>query len=294
MSVLPSTSGANFGSDRNFSDMGSGGAKNWCITYNNYEQECLQFNPETDQYMVCGLEIGEKNTPHIQGYIQLKKRTTLKSLKRRFPKHHLEVARGSPKQNVEYCTKDGKSHEHGELLKGQGARSDLTALKNEIDAGTSYERIRELDYGYALRYQRAIKNDIEYCRKPRSWPTELYIYWGATGTGKTRKAFESYPEAYWKTRGEWWDDYEGHETVIIDEFYGWLPISEMLRLCDRYPMQVPVKGGFRKFVAKRIIITSNVRYTEWWPSIEKTGAVFLAFERRITMCTEFKSLDIRN
>lgn len=262
-------------------------AKNWAITVNNPDGDfCLKFDPKTDQYLLCGEEVGDVGTAHIQGYVQLKKQTLLTTLKKRWPRAHLEIAKGSPKQNYDYCTKEGKSHEHGEMLKGQGARSDLNEVKRIIDQGGNIGDVRESSYSSFIRYQRAIIADVEYRRPDRAVTTEMVIYWGVTGSGKSHRAITEFPEAYWKTRGEWWDGYDGHETVIIDEFYGWISIDFMLRVADKYPLQVPIKGGFRKFVAKRVIITSNRHWNFWWPNVTNQ-AVWDAFERRITRCEEF-------
>lgn len=63
---------------------------------------------------------------------------------------------------------------------------------------------------------------------------------------------------------------------MFDEFYGGIKLSLILQLCDRYPMQVPVKGGFVPWCPNRIIFTSNCSPTQWWkdqevPNIEAFG-----------------------
>jgi len=42
-------------------------AKHWCFTINNYTAE--EATPDTSQffYLVIGKEVGENNTPHLQG-----------------------------------------------------------------------------------------------------------------------------------------------------------------------------------------------------------------------------------
>ena len=51
---------------------------------------------------------------------------------------------------------------------------------------------------------------------------------------------------------KWWDNYAQEEIIILDEFYGWLPYCEMLRLLDRYPCQVETKGGSINFAPNKI------------------------------------------
>lgn len=105
------------------------------------------------------------------------------------------------------------------------------------------------------------------CSTPRSHKTIVYIVQGPTGTGKSRWAMESYPDAYWKQRSNWWDGYAGHEHVIIDEFYGWLPFDLLLRICDRYPLLVETKGGQVQFQARTVILTTNKKPTEWYSNV---------------------------
>lgn len=87
---------------------------------------------------------------------------------------------------------------------------------------------------------------------------------------------DTYPNAYWKQRSNWWDGYFNHETVIIDEFYGWLPFDLILRICDRYPLMVETKGGQVQFVAKNIIFTTNSNPVSWYKS-----CYFPSFIRRV-------------
>lgn len=96
----------------------------WCFTLNNYtkiEYEFLSssFSNESERYFyIIGKEVGANGTPHLQGYISLKDRN---KKFRPLPKFgvfrgqndnkkqaiHFERARGSKKQNYDYCSKDG-------------------------------------------------------------------------------------------------------------------------------------------------------------------------------------------
>lgn len=87
---------------------------------------------------------------------------------------------------------------------------------------------------------------------------------------------DSYPNAYWKQRSQWWDNYNGEAVVVLDEFYGWLPYDTLLRLCDRYPLLVESKGGQIQFSATTLIITTNKRPDKWYNNV-----YYPAFVRRV-------------
>lgn len=103
---------------------------------------------------------------------------------------------------------------------------------------------------------------------------------GEPGCGKSRYVAEhAGASLYYKTRGEWWDLYSNEESVVFDDFYGWLQYDELLRVCDRYPHKVPIKGGFLDFTSKKIYFTSNTDVENWY-KFEKFDPA--ALFRRIT------------
>lgn len=83
--------------------------------------------------------------------------------------------------------------------------------------------------------------------------------------------------------GQWFDGYEDHEAVIFDDLdHESKPNRGMfLKLFDRYPMKVPVKGSFRQWVPRRAFLTSNFHYGDLFPGDE-------AVARRIDEVFEIK------
>lgn len=152
----------------------------------------------------------------------------------------------------------------------------LQAIKEMIDSGLTDLEIANKDFPLFCKYYRSFTYYRLLSSSPRSEPPDVYVFQGPTGTGKSKTASELFPNAFWKTRGNWWDGYLDQETVIIDEFYGWLPWDLLLRLCDRYPLQVEVKGGTVNFNAKTIIFTTNALPCKWYKN-----CYFPAFERRV-------------
>ena len=122
---------------------------------------------------------------------------------------------------------------------------------------------------------------------------KVIVYIGETGAGKSRTAAEVATDGttYYKPRGEWWDGYQQQNTVIIDDFYGWIKYDEILKICDRYPYQVPIKGGYEQFTSKRIIITSNEPIENWYKGDWYKEEQLKALKRRIDIYEYFMLLN---
>lgn len=275
-------------------------ARTWCFTWNNpagldAETPLVQFDwsvfGDSLKYGVAQLERGESGTLHWQGYVEFSKPRKLGGMKKCIPAAHFESRKGTQTQARDYCMKtEGRVQgpfEFGDFKdSGQGKRTDLvSAMKLVKDGKTDFEIAEELPSVW-LRYSRGLREYKRICIPSRKTKTHVSVYYGPTGTGKTRRAFESDPSAYFKPRGDWWDGYEGQATVIIDDFTGWLPYSFLLNLLDRYPLLVPYKGGFHNFGSTKIIITSNFKPSEWYnDKVKHPDAPLL---RRIEEVVEFK------
>lgn len=115
-------------------------------------------------------------------------------------------------------------------------------------------------------------------------PLRVNVYWGATGTGKTRKAFEEAgPQVFWKiSTTKWWDGYLKQSNVLIDEFSGDIGITHLLRWLDGYPCSLEVKGTQVASFIKEVWITSNKDPAEWYNDTNSTLEQRLALRRRFT------------
>lgn len=254
--------------------------RNFCFTLNNYSedefQELLEL-PEGFKYLVMGKEVGKEGTPHLQGYVQLKSSMRFGTLKKRFPRMHVEQAKGTWENNYSYCTKDGDFYEVGER-KCQGARTDLEGIRKiAAEEGMRGVTLKAKN----LQGVNLAKSFLTYHEEPRDWECDVTWIVGPSGIGKSRTAREICSgDVYTKNCGsKWWDGYDAHEEVIIDDFRdSWWSITEMLSLLDRYEKRVEIKGGWRQFKPHKIVITSI-----WHPDLcyRSTGECIAQLRRRI-------------
>lgn len=90
-------------------------ARGYCFTINNYAEEDvgrlreIDFEEHRIRFLVCGREVGASGTPHLQGYVQFLSARDFAIVKRMLPAGaHIEAAKGTPRQNYDYCTKEGE------------------------------------------------------------------------------------------------------------------------------------------------------------------------------------------
>jgi len=264
-------------------------SKTWIFTWNNPDYEAEQPNVWPDvRFAIWQHEVGDSGTPHYQGYVVFTKNTRLAWLVKNLPDGiHWEVRRGTHDEAVAYCKKEETRTDgpftFGEYKPQQGKRSDLIEVAEYVKTHTMKETA-ETYPGTFIRCHRGISayaNLVKYVERPIDKKTELVVYWGVQGSGKSHMAKTMYPNHFALMRprandgGCWWDGYEQQDTVIIDEFFGWMQPDLLCRLVDSGKAQVETKGGSIAFNSKRIVITSNTDPWFWW-KVEYRG-----MERRL-------------
>lgn len=274
-------------------------SKYWCFTLNNYtpeDRDRLDMLVEKGEcsYLVFGDEVGESGTPHYQGYIEFPRRRRLNQVKALVsPRAHLDRRKGSGIQAAEYCKKDGRFWEYGSIsVPRPGRRTDLDEIRDIIKGGGSLEQVVEEHFGSFARYHRGIKAAFSLLRNPTKKsrdPPEVYVYWGDTGTGKTRSVYdENTVEEIWVYPGNnWFDGYIGQSVALFDEFSGSsIALTTLLRILDRYPMTVPVKGDHVNWNPKKVYLTSNLDPSDWYQNAHPQHVA--ALRRRFTSVRHFQ------
>lgn len=266
--------------------------RNFVFTLNNYSEDDIEKlkNIKDIKYCIFGKEVGEKGTLHLQGYVEMKKQYRFGTIKKMFGNgYHIEARRGSQEEAIKYCKKDGDFFEFGKKA-SQGKRSDLERVKEMlfVEKKNIKEVLLECTSYQALRGAQI----LNVYKEPRleDIPKEVLWFWGPTGTGKTRTAVAEAGSDKWIS-GEnlkWFDGYYGQEVAILDDFRkDFCTYHFLLRILDRYPLKVPVKGSFVDWEPKKIYITSCFHPEGTYRTREDIDQLI----RRISVIKEFKKVE---
>lgn len=114
-----------------------------------------------------------------------------------------------------------------------------------------------------------------------------YLY-GGSGVGKTHginlcfgfdnvSMITNYPDRMI------WDDYKDTSVLVLDEFRGQIPISQMLNLLDNKIVDLYCRYNNKPLLATDIILTSNEPFERLYPLAQRERPeTWLAFKRRFT------------
>jgi len=250
--------------------------RHFAFTCNNYTAKSIDCIRKARislefSYLIYGKEIGDIGTPHLQGYVQLKKRKYFKSVVGALPGFHITICKGNSQENIDYCKKDNKTFELGiaRSVGGKVKQKEDWQELCELAMSGEHDKIMESNPGKFVKYYRTWKNiGVDYNKaKPNPDRLCLWIY-GAPGTGKSLMAHSLWPEAYWKNANKWWDGYAGEETVILDDL-GTCHLYEYLkRWADKYPVLGEIKGSSIGLTYNTLVVTSNFNIKELGSSIE--------------------------
>lgn len=272
-------------------------SRGYCFTINNWtawDEADIEKLRESAEYYVYGKEVGESGTPHLQGFVRFPNPVGFPRVKQLLPRAHIEPQKGTSAQASAYCKKDGDFVEWGEL-RGTGARTAKERWREIVDAAErgDMEYIKSEFPGEYLRYyDRLLRLRVrESCildELTNEW------WWGPTGTGKSRRVWQEYPDHFPKQLNKWWDGYQNEEVVVIEE---WAPKNEMtasgLKIwADRYPFSCEVKGGsIRRIRPRKIIVTSNYSMEQCFERVEDLEPLKRRFKEVYFPRTPFMDLD---
>lgn len=263
--------------------------RRFCLTWNNPPatavEQLIEFATKKKAvYAIFGRETGETGTPHIQGYVHLQTAMTFTAIKSAFPALHLEKAKGTAQQNKLYCSKEENFEEMGKCPQSSGdATKQVWRTIFELASNGDWTTLQQ-DHP---RIWVTMSEKLKSLRVPRTTVIQGDLqnewWYGETGTGKSRLAWEKYGSiCYQKMLNKWWDGYDDQPVVVIEE---WSPKNEVtssaLKIwADRYPFTAQIKGGvLQKIRPLKIIVISNYRLSDCFPDTRDAEPISRRFKQ---------------
>ena len=279
--------------------------RDFCLTINN--------EPRTDKqlydyiksirgvkYFVFQREKGTSGTEHIQLYIEYKTPRKFESVKRKFPRAHIEDRRAKKKSKArEYCMKEDTRisgpYEFGKFNES-GYRSDLEEIYDLVKNGATDFEIMELYPTHYMRYSKAIQE----CRQTYTFEKfrktfrklQVNYIWGPTGCGKSSYIIKKYGfnNVYRVTnyRSGAFDSYAGQDVIVFEEFRNSFSIKDMLNYLDGYPLQLPCRYADKVACYTKVYIITNIPLQEQYKTTQtEHKETWKAFLRRINNVFDF-------
>lgn len=257
----------------------------WDYTYEEVEHlQKLECN-----YIIFGKEESSEGRPHLQGFICLKRRYTLKPLKSFLCKNlqnedgsnnlsriHVEKRQASRKQASNYCRGGGLTgkpvnlyvYERGQLTESQSDLKIRTAIELHRLGASITDYWEDLSISDLKAYEK-----IEPYLPP---PTREQVYvewvWGESGSGKTTYVLQVAKEANKKLYKVndlvgFWQGYMKQPYLLIDDFCTedsdtWY--RALLQILDKNEYLVDKKYGGSWIYAERIYITAQHPPWYYW------------------------------
>lgn len=285
----------------------------------------------TMTYYCMADEIGSEETFHTHIYLVTKNPKPFTTIKNFFPEAHIEAPDGTSQQNRDYIFKEGvkfnknsdtgeydytdsqgKKHtgthydtsneEWGEIPnERQGARTDLAELYEMIKDGMSNVEIMEENPKYMMHLDKIDRARQTYKESlfMDTWRNiETTYIWGVTGCGKSRYVKEKYGYSNVYTVTDYkhpFDSYKGQDVILFEEFRNSLPITDMLKYLDGYPVELPARYFNRVACFTKVYFCTNIdlrlqyRYIQadepetWQAFLRRIGSVCVMSDG--TSCT---------
>lgn len=221
-------------------------------------------------------------------------------------------SKGSKKQNTTYCSKDGNIWKHpenddGEDFLEEKKKSQLDILVDDINKKNLNALALDNPVAFIRNHSGVakLKNiaDEEIRQKSRSML--VTVLYGTGGIGKSRYARDLaakngriYTLMNPRTNSSvWMDNYDGQESLLMDDYCGYLLPHFLFRVLDIYGLQMEVKGSTIWANWNYVYITANKHPQDWYsPSVMAKldfAAYFRRFHRIGKMSREDEGLVIR-
>jgi hypothetical protein len=169
-----------------------------------------------------------------------------------------------------------------------------TELVVKAQSGLSMNHLLTTQADYVARNIRFVEKVLSCVSPARCAPPVVVYIYGASGEGKTRFASSicTTAQTFYSWSTQWFDGLTSSTMhVVLDDVRPEksTPPAFWLRLLDRYPFRVPVKGSSVEFSVPVITMTAPCAPEEWWAQVCGAHSVRedpTQFLRRITHVLE--------
>lgn len=285
-------------------------SKSFCFTKHDYEPHhpamLLELVADGKADYVCfGKEVcPTTQKKHLQGFISFNRPKSWKLILNLMPKAtFVDACKGTPEQNIKYCSKEGAFSEAGvrpltpcEVLVRKQQGGEIGGAKEQLRwstalAGAQAGHFDDIDPQIQVCHMKSLdyifnKEEL----KTKLFDTELVCYWffGASGTGKSRYAREMFPEFYLKPCNKWWDGIKIGQGALVEDFdVNHNVLCHHMKIwADRYAFVGEAKGRSLKIRPPRIVVTSNYHPSQIWHQVGDLEPIM----RRFT-CVNFNKRD---
>jgi hypothetical protein len=260
--------------------------RRWVGTWNNPSMTDEEFEKwfkdleETGklQYAIFQREKGENTgTIHFQFFMSFKDAQYFSKIKKDYlPQgcHFKQMYKMStPERCIQYCSKEDTRvsgpYEIGEFIE-ERQRTDLARAIKMIDEGFSFKEISDIFQTQSLIYDKQFiaREQRVKMQKAKSECRNIevtYVY-GVRRQGKSKYVRKLHGMENIFTvgsKGDFiFDGYDYEDVILFDEFDGKIPIIDMNKYLDVYPLLLNIKGSKVPAMYTKIYLTSNYSLSE--------------------------------
>lgn len=269
-------------------------SRKWQITINNpldkgYTHDKIKdivFSMKSVIYWCMADEIGVQGTHHTHIFLCSRGGIRFSTIKQKFDGGHFEFCNGTAQENMEYVSKTGKwekdrksetcckgsFEEFGEMpVERRGKSPSYDDIYDMLKSGMSSMDILEQSPNLILQLDKLEVARQSFLReKYKSVRRELdvtYIY-GPSRSGKTRSVMDKYgyDKVYRVTDYKHpFDNYNGQDIIIFEEFRSSLRLEEMLNYLDNYPVELRCRYANKQALYTTVFVISNIALTDQYP-----------------------------
>lgn len=293
-------------------------SRKWMLTINNPSQhgfphdvirDVVKSMKSVSYWCMADEEGNQTHTYHTHIFLYSTGGIRFSTLKAKFPPADLEMVRGTCLQCMQYVSKtgkwehdlkadtsiDGTFEEFGDCpVERPGQRNDLIDAYTMVKSGMSdYEILEDMPDFLIHVNKLEIVRQILLAEKFKAVRRELevvYIF-GKTGLGKTRSVMDQYGYEHVYRVTDYlhpFDGYRGQDVIIFDEFRSSLPLPDMLKYLDGYPLDLPCRYNNKIACYTKVYFTTNVSLYEQYKQQQRfEHDSWLAFLRRLNGVIQF-------